>query len=119
MSDEEAEKSKRKEAIELFNRCSPMFLAMGDSARQQLLLDIAAKNDEGVNIADLIVDMNLSRSAVSYHLKILKDAGLISTKKFGTQVKYYIGAEKNVELVQKLINLIQELFVQRGKKESE
>lgn len=110
------EQKKRKEAMELFARCSPMFLAMGDFARQQLLLDIAAKNDEGVNVADLIEEMNLSRSAVSYHLKILKDAGLISTRKFGTQVRYYIGAEKNVELMGKLVELIEELFVLRGKK---
>ena len=100
----------KKRAIDLFHECSPLFLAMGDSVRQQLLLDIADNDDIGVNVATLTGKTRLSRSAISYHLKILKDSGLITTEKSGTEVFYHLHLAENFTVIRELVSTLQELI---------
>jgi ArsR family transcriptional regulator, arsenate/arsenite/antimonite-responsive transcriptional repressor len=97
-------------AVDLFHQCSPLFLAMGDSVRQQLLLDIADGDDQGVNVATLTGKTRLSRPAVSYHLKILKDSGLITTEKNGTQVFYHLHLDENFTVIRELVTTLQSLL---------
>jgi len=87
---------------------------MGDSVRQQLLLDIADGDEAGVNVATLTGKSRLSRSAISYHLKILKDSGLIITKKLGTEVFYYLNLEDNFLIIRDLVATLQQLIDQKN-----
>lgn len=106
-TDVNVEKNK---AVSLFQQCSPFFLAMGDSIRQQLVLDIAAGAEKGVNVATLTSKTRLSRPAVSYHLKILKDSGLITTEKEGTQVFYHLHLDENFVVISDLVKTLQNLI---------
>ena len=61
----------------MFNSCSPLFIALGDEVRQKLVLDIVDAGAEGINVKNLSAKSRLSRPAISHHLKVLKDSGLI------------------------------------------
>ncbi|HBG66460.1 MAG TPA: ArsR family transcriptional regulator [Treponema sp.] len=95
----------------MFNSCSPLFIALGDKVRQKLLLDILDAGSEGINVKNLSAKSRLSRPAISHHLKVLKDSGLIEPEKVGTQIFYRIdlgvGYMNNIV---ELINTIQRLL---------
>ncbi|MBQ2313750.1 MAG: winged helix-turn-helix transcriptional regulator [Treponema sp.] len=74
----------------MFNSCSPLFIALGDEVRQKLVLDIVDAGAEGINVKNLSAKSRLSRPAISHHLKVLKDSGLIEPEKVGTQIFYRI-----------------------------
>lgn len=97
----------------LFSSCGPLFIALGDKVRQQLVLDIAEgqmSNEYGINVSDLSAKSMLSRPAISHHLKVLKDYGVITPKKVGTQIFYTLSLDKNLEEVAELVRAIQKLM---------
>ena len=94
-----------------FKACGPIFIALGDEIRQKLILDIGNAGTEGVNVNALASNSHLSRPAISHHLKILKDAGLISAQKNGTQVFYKLSLNKNVEHMEKLLSSMQTVLM--------
>jgi len=103
-------KAERKKAVDLFRQCSPLFLAMGDAVRQQLLLDIAEYDDTGVNVQTLTGKTRLSRPAISYHLKILKNSGLITGEKNGTEVFYRLQIENDFAVIKELVETLQDIL---------
>lgn len=68
--------------------------AIGDEVRQHIIL-VMMENDEctGMRVNDIAALTNLSRPAVSHHLQILKDAGIIRMRKEGTKNYYYFNAD--------------------------
>lgn len=98
--------------IEKFKICTPIFIALGDSARQKLILDIANSGSEGLNVTNLSAKSNLSRPAISHHLKVLKDSGLVLPIKQGTQIFYKLNLKDNFKEVENLINSIKSVLVQ-------
>lgn len=81
-------KSEREKNRELFARCSPYFIALGDKIRQDIILKIGEEGENGINVANLTSKMTLSRPAISHHLKVLKDSKLVVSEKVGTQIFY-------------------------------
>ena len=64
--------------------CQKILTAIGDENRQHLLIEMMQMNDcHGVRVGEITKKTNLSRPAVSHHLQILKDAGLINVRKEG------------------------------------
>lgn len=59
----------------------------------------------GVRVGEIAEKTNLSRPAVSHHLQILKDAGIVRVRKEGTKNFYYFDAE--MEELQHLISTLQ------------
>lgn len=97
--------------IEKFKICTPIFIALGDSARQKLILDIANSGTEGLNVTNLSAKSELSRPAISHHLKVLKDSGLVLPVKHGTQIFYKLNLKDNFKEVENLINSIKSVLV--------
>lgn len=64
---------------------SNLFKIMGDKTRMRLLW--ALDNNE-LCVNDLAVLLNMTKSAVSHQLKVLKDAKLAKSKKNGKNVLY-------------------------------
>ena len=60
-----------------------LFRALGDPARVAILATMA-RNDHEVCVCDFTVGLELNQSTISHHLKILKDAGLVSSVRRGT-----------------------------------
>ena len=83
---------------------------MSDEYRQQLIMDIAEAGHEGINVSNLSAKSNLSRPAISHHLKVLKDSGLIKPKKVGTQIFYQLNLSENFKTVSELINSMENIL---------
>lgn len=88
---------------EQFHACMPLFIALGDETRLaiiELLTEEAMTRSQpegpiafeqgAMNVNEITGRTSLSRPAISHHLKILKDAGLIDVRQEGTANYYYL-----------------------------
>ena len=64
------------------------FKALADPVRLRLLSIIAAAPTGEVCACDLAAPVGKSQPTVSHHLKVLREAGLVSSEKRGTWVHY-------------------------------
>ncbi len=88
-----------------FKDCQKILLALGDLNRQHLILKMMEIGEcNGVRVGAITEKSNLSRPAVSHHIKILKEAGLIKMRKEGTKNYYYFDA--NIEAFTKLLKML-------------
>lgn len=70
--------------------CSPLLTAMGDETRQHLIIEMLKIGKfGGLRVGEITERTNLSRPAVSHHLQILKNAGVVNVRKEGTKNYYY------------------------------
>jgi ArsR family transcriptional regulator len=67
---------------------SRAFTALGDEHRQRILLTF--EPGERLNVGQIVAVSTLSRSAVSHHLQLLKDAGVLASEKVGKEVFYWV-----------------------------
>ncbi len=80
-----------------FQSCSKVLTAIGDETRQYIIFQMMTMGDcSGVRVGDITMRSSLSRPAVSHHLKILKDAGIVKVRKEGTKNYYYFDTDENV-----------------------
>lgn len=65
---------------------APVFAALGDETR----LSLVAKLCEGSpqSISQLTEDSNLTRQAISKHLRVLQDAGIVDSVRVGRESQY-------------------------------
>jgi ArsR family transcriptional regulator, arsenate/arsenite/antimonite-responsive transcriptional repressor len=66
-----------------------MFKALGDPVRLRLLSLIASAGSE-VCVCDLNDAFDLTQPTISHHLKVLREAGLVSSERRGTWVYYQL-----------------------------
>jgi ArsR family transcriptional regulator len=71
-----------------WERYSQFFFALGDHTRQQILL-VFEPNEE-ICVNDIVRMFQLSRPAISHHLKVLRNAGLLLCDKRGKEVYYRV-----------------------------
>lgn len=76
-------------------KLSEFFKIMSDSTRLKILL--ALENSE-MKVCDLCTKLNMSMSAISHQLRILKQCDLVRYKKQGKNVIYSI-ADEHIKLV--------------------
>lgn len=102
-----------------FVDCSKFLTAIGDETRQHIILEMMKMGDcSGVRVGDITEKTNLSRPAVSHHLQIMKDAGILKVRKEGTKNYYYFDPDmkmlKQVDEALKLIITITKLLPDRS-----
>ncbi len=61
-----------------FVQTQDILLALGDENRQSILVSLLEAGCDGMRVGQLTAQTHLSRPAVSHHLKILKEAQLVS-----------------------------------------
>jgi ArsR family transcriptional regulator len=71
-----------------WKRMSRVFTALGDEHRQRILLTF--EPGERLNVGQIAQVSTLSRSAVSHHLKVLHEAGVLDSLKQGKEVYFWI-----------------------------
>jgi DNA-binding transcriptional ArsR family regulator len=71
------------------NREQDVWAALGDRTRRTIVLMLAAGP---MSVGDLATQLPVTRPAVSQHLKVLKDAGLVSEEPVGTRRIYRLDA---------------------------
>ena len=67
---------------------SVVFTALGDGHRQRILLTF--EPGERLNVGQIVGVSTLSRSAVSHHLKILRESGVLDSEKIGKEVFFWV-----------------------------
>lgn len=67
---------------------SRVFTALGDEHRQRMLL--LFEPGERLNVGQIAEVSTLARPTVSHHLKILREAEVLSSEKIGKEVWYWI-----------------------------
>ena len=81
-----------------------LFKALADPARLTILATLARASDE-VCVCDFTAGIGLNQSTVSHHLKILKDAGLVTAVRRGTWGYYSLhpDAPSRIEAAQEAV----------------
>ncbi|MFC2137439.1 ArsR/SmtB family transcription factor [Bacteroidota bacterium] len=85
-----------------FDQLKSIFQTLSDSNRLKILHRIA---DKEVSVGELVNESGLSQPLVSHHLRVMKENGILDTKRKGPFVFYFIGDQKLLYA----INLFQEL----------
>lgn len=91
--------------IDVFRACIPLFHALSDPARQDIIILLAEHDALSVN--EIARQSNLSRPAISHHLKIMRDNNLVLIEQKGTQRLYTLAIEQGVEQLKKLIQIVE------------
>lgn len=77
-----------------FAACQKTLLALGDENRQFMMLEMMQMGKcSGVRVGEITQKTHLSRPAVSHHLRVLKEAGLVKMRREGTRNYYYFDAD--------------------------
>lgn len=76
----------RKKLSDGIRSCSDLLCAIGDPNRQDIILLLLESGESSVQ--SITSNLKLSRPAVSYHLKVLKQAGIVNMRKCGTSNLY-------------------------------
>lgn len=101
-----------KELAQQFHSCMPLFIALGDEVRLNIIESLSrAEKDgqaKGLNVNEITRQTNLSRPAISHHLKILKDSGLVELEQAGTANYYRLTLEDSTRRLMTLGYLVQD-----------
>lgn len=84
--------------------CSLVFNALGDPNRQDILIMLEAEGP--LNVLQITERLNLARPTVSHHLKILLNAGLLTSSKKSREIYYeseWTDASRNLKKFMKLL----------------
>lgn len=93
-----------------FENTTNILTALGDEKRQAILMAFLKKEScGGIRVPELTEITQLSRPAVSHHLKILKDAGILTVKTEGTKNYYSLSHSMDIEL-EKLNELLSNIL---------
>lgn len=87
-----------------------IFTALGDPHRQRLLL--LFEPGERLTISQLVEVSHLSRTAVTHHLKLLRDTGLLLEEKEGKSVYLRVNAARLLETFAVVTEFVREFAAQ-------
>ena len=85
---------------------SKVFTALGDEHRQRILLTF--EPGERLNIGQIVEVSTLSRTTVSHHLKVLREAGVLESVKEGKEVYFWLDKDFLVNALQTVTGYIEE-----------
>jgi len=81
-----------------------VYTALGDEHRQRILLTF--ERGERLNVGQIVEVSTLSRTAVSHHLRVLREAGVLSSEKRGKEVYFWINKDFLVESMETVVNYV-------------
>jgi ArsR family transcriptional regulator len=96
-----------------FKSCQKVFLAIGNETRQSIitaLMETTCTN--GLRVGEITEQTHLSRPAVSHHLRILREAGIIMVREEGSKNYYFMDVRTKLGVLKNLINHLDEFMEQ-------
>lgn len=84
---------------------SRVFAALGDEHRQRILM--LFDRGEHLNVGQIAAVATLTRSTVSHHLKILREADVLRSEKIGKEVWYWINRRRLEETLGNVLAYVQ------------
>ena len=79
------------------SRIVSVFRALGDPTRLEIFRLIAAQS-EALCVCDLVSQFEVTQPTISHHLKVLREAGLVTVSRRGTWA-YYAADPRGLELL--------------------
>ena len=96
-----------------FRACQGLLTALGDETRQYLVCILLNCDCGGIRVRQLAERTNLSRPSISHHIQILKRAGIVESRREGTQSYYYLAPQSRlVEQALQLFSHIRQIMAQ-------
>lgn len=96
-----------------FKNNQKVLVAIGDETRQAILKTlIEGPQNPGMRVGEIRLNTHLSRPAVSHHLKILKDAQIVSVRKEGTINYYRLDSKSKLQSLKNLVHVIERALLQ-------
>ena len=83
---------------------SKVFTALGDEHRQRILLTF--EPGERLNVGQIVEVSTLSRTAVSHHLRVLREAGVLKSNKEGKEVYFWIDKDRLLDAIGTVVDYI-------------
>jgi DNA-binding transcriptional ArsR family regulator len=81
-----------------------VYTALGDEHRQRILLTF--EKGEQLNVGQIVGVSTLSRTAVAHHLRILREAGVMSSEKRGKEVYFWINRDFLVDAMSTVVDYV-------------
>jgi ArsR family transcriptional regulator, arsenate/arsenite/antimonite-responsive transcriptional repressor len=94
-----------KQVARTLRSCKPLFFALGDGTRQQIVLLL--EKIDACNVTQLAEKLPLSRPAVSHHLRVLRQSGLVEVKRRGTENYYYLTIDDALALLKRFLHEVE------------
>ncbi|MDR0634117.1 MAG: metalloregulator ArsR/SmtB family transcription factor [Azoarcus sp.] len=85
---------------------SRVFAALGDEHRQRILM--LFDRGERLNVGQIAAVATLTRSTVSHHLKILREADVLCSEKIGKEVWYWINRRRLEETLSNVLAYVRD-----------
>jgi ArsR family transcriptional regulator, arsenate/arsenite/antimonite-responsive transcriptional repressor len=76
-----------------------------DPVRMEIILLLG--KDSPMNVGDIASQFRISRPAISHHLKVLKDAGIVQSEKNGQEVYYSLDRARIVAGLRLIADMIE------------
>lgn len=73
--------------------CVEFCKALADETRQQILVML---QDKEMSVSDIVAAFTMSQPTISHHLSVLKQFGLLTSRKDGKQVYYALNRDNVV-----------------------
>lgn len=103
-----------------FEENKAVFIALGDETRIHIIVEMLKlasinPNCGGIRVGEICKISNLSRPAISHHMKYLKESGIIKVNRKGTMNFYYLDADTKLNNVINILNESIEICNERRK----
>lgn len=99
-----------------FQRIADIFRQLGDPSRIRIFWLLCHCEECVVNIADMV---EMSSPAVSHHLRVLKDSGLLSSRRDGREVYYRAADGPQSRLLHEMIEQVMDVACPQWREEAE
>ena len=99
-----------------FQRIADIFRQLGDPSRIRIFWLLCHCEECVVNIADMV---EMSSPAVSHHLRVLKDSGLLSSRRDGREVYYRAADTTQSRLLHEMIEQVMDVACPQWREEAE
>ena len=88
-----------------FVKCRKLLIAIGDETRQTIIT-VLMGSCSGLRVGEITKRTHLSRPAVSHHLRIMLDCGLVAIDRQGTKNFYSLNIGEDFQNLFALVNHI-------------
>ncbi|AYU54127.1 ArsR/SmtB family transcription factor [Staphylococcus debuckii] len=93
------------ETLEIFKRGTKILNILQDEKRQQILILLC--REKQLTVKEITAILPISRPAVSHHLKLMLDAGLLSVTQTGLERYYSSDLDDTLEWLKELTNSLE------------
>ncbi len=89
---------------------------VGDPQRLKLLYLVSERSQ---NVTELTEALDISQPTVSHHLRVLRERGLVKTRREGTSIYYSLGDPRILQAIDIMRSIVADLLKSNPHKEQE